>query len=107
GAAFARRVGGRVKRAVTRGAPPAATAPPKQQEDADPMLRLAVDRALWHDPFPWYEKMRERGPAYLAKNSNVVVVTGFDQVSAVLKDDRYEVEALEHQRGSAGIETDC
>jgi cytochrome P450 len=51
--------------------------------------------------------MRDRGPVYQAKNSNVVVVTGFYQVSAVLKDDRYEVEALEHQRGSAGIDTDC
>src|SRR3954463_13642803 len=105
GVGFARRAGARVKRAVGRGPAPAPA--PQPREGADPMLRRALDRALWHDPFPWYEQMRAKGPVYLADNSNVVVVTGFEQVSAVLKDDRYEVEALEHQRGSAGIDTDC
>jgi hypothetical protein len=94
GVGFARRARARMTRPSTAPA-------------VDPMLRLAMDRGLWNDPFPLYEEMRQRGPVYQAPGTNLVVATGFQAVSAVLKDDRYQVEALAHQQGAAGIDTDC
>jgi cytochrome P450 len=73
---------------------------------------LASQPALWNDPFPYYEKMRERGPIYHArelKNQPYphVVATGFDQVSAVFKHDCIESEAFIDDSRVPGVGPQC
>jgi cytochrome P450 len=104
GAGLARSAGARLKHAVRRRgpSPQPATRPPAA---TDPFLRLATDSSLWDDPFPTYEAMRAQGPAYSLFGTHVIV-TAYEHVSAVLRDDRYQVES--HTDAEvAGSSHDC
>src|SRR4051812_37089087 len=89
GAGLVRRTGARVKRVLNRTPPPAPASAGVQTDD--PMPRLALTPSLWVDPFPHYEEMRARGPVYVSVN-NLLVVTGYDDVVAALKEDRFVAE---------------
>src|SRR5881275_3115307 len=110
GVAFARRARARIRRSMHPAPPPTPTLPPPHVDD--PFWMLASTPALWDDPFPYYEKMRERGPIYHArelKNQPYphVVATGFDQVSAVFKHECIESEAFIDDSRVPGVGPQC
>src|SRR5688572_27621082 len=41
---------------------------------------------LYHDPYPYYEYLRERGPVWREPHQGVVMVTGYDEALAVYRD---------------------
>lgn len=43
-------------------------------------------RPLYQDPYPYYEYLREHGPAWREPHRGVVMVTGYDEAIAVLND---------------------
>ncbi|MDX6287528.1 MAG: hypothetical protein QOG53_3013 [Frankiales bacterium] len=58
--------------------------------DRTPEL-LAADSWVEPRPFNLYESMRRRGPVFYSSTTGLYVVTGYDAVNAILKDDRFHV----------------
>ena len=43
------------------------------------------DASILRDPYAYFEAIRAKGPIYQLPGSGIVVVTGFDEILAVLK----------------------
>ena len=45
-----------------------------------------VDESLLPDPYPYYEAVREKGPVWQEPNHGAFLVTGYDEIGAVMRD---------------------
>ena len=41
-------------------------------------------KAVWQDPYPYYEELRARGPVWREPHHDVVMVTGYEEAIAGL-----------------------
>ena len=49
-------------------------------------LDFFTDPSLVEDPYPYYERLRERSPVLRERHHGVVMVTGYDEAAAVYRD---------------------